>query len=262
MRSHSFSEAPSLLSGFSHSLPPIGAMSIKSAATVLLFFFFFPFLHGALAADPVPDRPTRTSSAYLVAPRSVELELGTRWADVPSVPARFKYAIGQVLEPRLYMDLAGIDSGHPRLRLEGKVGLFRRQDSAFSLLFTSTTPADLDTPWSGQALALTTVSLRPVHLSFNAGLVFEGRGDDAIGLAGVPLSLALGSRMPGPFSWFGESAVVVDGGARDWLAELGLRMAATGIIDLDFGLGWSQSMDSIFVDLGFTANVGTLALPG
>ena len=108
------------------------------------------------------------------------------------------------------------------------------------------------------ALVLVSAHLKQADLTFNTGLELEGRGGDAIGLAGVPLVLSAGTPITSGLSIFGETATRIQGGLRDWIFDAGARLRVTSILLVDAGVGWSQEYAAPFVQLGLTANLGTV----
>lgn len=212
----------------------------------------------SLAVLPVPDRPVVTLSGYLISPGTLEMETGARWMDGYSAPTRLKYAVGDAFEPRFYLDMAGIDGGDPDMHLEGKVKIARDREMGFALLGATSLPAYEGDVWDGRILFLATGHTDKLVISGNAGLALEGRGGDAIGLAGVPLACTLGGPLSRSLSGFAEAATVVRGGFHEWIFDAGLRLKLTHILLADVNAGWSQEAASPFVQVGLTMNLGVL----
>ena len=210
------------------------------------------------AALPVPDRPVVTASGDLISAGTLEMETGARWMEGYTAPTRLKYAIGDAFEPRFYLDMAGIDGGDPDMHLEGKIKVARERDMGFAVLGATSLPAYEGDRWDGRILALATGHMDKLDVSVNVGLALEGRGGDAIGLAGVPLSAALGGPLSGSLSGFGEAATLINGGFSHWIFDAGLRLKLTHILLADAAAGWSQEAASPFVQVGLTMNLGVL----
>ena len=191
----------------------------------------------ARAALPVPERPAVAASGFLVSSNSMELETGARWMEGFSAPTRISYGAGRSFEPRFHIDMAGIDGGDPDMLLEGKIGLLQQSDIGLALMPYTSLPAYDGDIWEGGALVLVSAHLKQADLTFNTGLELEGRGGDAIGLAGVPLVLSAGTPITSGLSIFGETATRIQGGLRDWIFDAGARLRVTSILLVDAGVG-------------------------
>lgn len=212
----------------------------------------------AHATPPVPDRPNVTSAGFLIAPGTLEMEAGALWMEGFRAPTRLKYAVGEVFEPRFYLDMAGIDGGDPDMHVEGKFRIVRESDIGLAVMAVTALPSYEGDRWDGRVMALATGTMKALEISFNAGIALEGRSGDAVGLAGVPLALTLGGPITPGLALFGETATVVDGGFHDWIFDAGLRLRLTSILLADIGGGWSQEYASPFGQLGMTMNLGRL----
>lgn len=221
----------------------------------------------ALAATPNPDRPSVSRSGWLVAPDTLELELGFQWAAARSVPATLKYAISKVVEPRVSADLSGVNAGAPGLEAGAKFGLFQRSEFGFAVYAGSAVPVSTDEPWFGRVHALFTADLDgPFVLQVNAGLDLAGDGGGGVATDGVPLVGLFGWTPTGKLTLFAELAgkigapgcegatcaygrVVIDGGVGFQLTE---------ILIVDAGAGWDLYAQQPYATVGMSANFGSV----
>ncbi len=214
----------------------------------------------AWAATPNPDRSTVSRSGYLVAPDTLEMELGVRWADARSVPTTLKYSIAGVVEPRLSASLSGVEAGAPGLEGGAKVRLIDDGDYGLALWAGSAVPVSAGEPWYGQLHGLLTIGL-----DHGIGLQFNG-GGDGVQFGGVPLVGVVSVAPTRKLSLFVELAgrgvgpgcdgatcaygnVIVDGGMGFLLTE---------ILMIDGGAGWDLLADQPYATVGLTANFGSV----
>ena len=209
------------------------------------------------AAAPVPDRPLQTAGGYIVASRSLELEVGGRWQQGFSVPARIKYGGGKIFEPRVAFDLSGVDGGHPDLQVEGKFGLLQQEGVGLALLAVSAFPIAEGERWHGTVRGLMTLPINSLSLRANLGIDMVGDGD-GIAFGGVPILAALEIPMGRSFTSYLEAGTVIDAGWDQALFDGGLFWRLTDIMMLDTAVGWDLAADSPFVHLGLTANLGRI----
>ncbi len=212
----------------------------------------------AALAAPVSDRPAFSPSAFLVRPRSLEVEIGSLWQDGASVPARFKYGVGRVFEPRIGLDLSGLDDGRPDLTLQGKFKLLLEGEHALAFLAESAFPVADDERWSGLLAFLYTAALPSLDLRATAGLDLSAPTANGVAYTGVPLTLLVGMPFTSSLSGFAEGGTVIDEGFRDWRAQGGLLWQLTGILVVDAAGGWDFGARVPFATVGLTANLGTL----
>jgi hypothetical protein len=216
-------------------------------------------LAAALAA-PVTDRPAFSPSAFLVQPRSLEVEIGSRWSYDLTVPTRLKYGVGRVFEPRIGFDLSGVDDGDPDLSVQGKFRLLLEGEHALAFLADSSFPVADDDRWSGFLALLYTAALPALDLRATAGLELgpPPSGDPGVAWTGVPLTLLVGTPFTASLSGFTEGGTVIDEGFRTWRVQGGLLWQITGILVVDVAAGWDFDARDPFATLGMTANLGTL----
>ena len=209
----------------------------------------------ALATEPIPDRPLTSSSGYLVATRSLELEVGGRWQQGFTVPARVKFGAAKVFEPRIGFDLSGVDNGHPALTVEGKVGLIQEEGIGLALLLGSAFPMAEGERWHGTLRGLMTLPFDRFAIRANVGgdLYYDGEG---IAFGGVPLSAALELPFTASVGAFLEGGTIAGAGWDQALLDGGLAWRLTEIMVLDTAVGWDIGAGSPFVHLGMTANLG------
>ena len=209
----------------------------------------------ALATEPVPDRPMSTATGYLVAARSLELELGGRWQQGFTVPARIKFGAGKVFEPSVGFDLSGVDGGHPNLMVGGKVGLIQEEGIGLALLASSAFPIAEGERWHGTLRALMTLPFDRFAVRANVGgdLYYDGEG---IAFGGVPLSAALELPFTSSVGAFLEAGTIAGAGWDQALLDGGLCWRLTEIMVLDTAVGWDIGAGSPFVHLGMTTNLG------
>ena len=215
----------------------------------------------AQATKPLPDRPLESASGYLVAVRSLELELGGRWQQAFTVPARLKLGAASVFEPRVGFDLAGLDQGRPDLVVEAKFGLLQKEGAGLALLAMSGFPIAEGEAWHGSLRGLLSLPLDHVELRFNAGVDLRGSADGgqaAVAFAGVPVSAALALPFASSFAAWFEAGTVAGAGWDQALLGSGLQWRLTEIMILDSGVGWDLGAGSPFVHLGLTANLGRI----
>ena len=209
----------------------------------------------ALATEPIPDRPMATSSGYLVATRSLELELGGRWQQGFTVPARIKFGAARIFEPRIGFDLSGVDGGHPNLELGGKFGIIQEEGIGLSVLAVSAFPVAETERWHGTVRGVMTLPFDRFALRANLGLDLVGDGE-GVAFAGVPLLGALELPFTSSIGAFFEVGGVAGTGWDRMLLDGGLAWHITEIVILDTAAGWDLAADSPFVHLGMTANLG------
>ncbi|MBN1337523.1 MAG: hypothetical protein JXB39_16340 [Deltaproteobacteria bacterium] len=212
----------------------------------------------AAFAAPSGDRPAFSPSAFLVRPRSLEVEIGGWWQEGFTVPARVKYGVGRSFEPSIGLDLSGVDEGDPNLSVQGKFRLLVEGEHALSALVRSGFPVADDDRWSGLLAILYTAGLPTLDLRATAGLDLGSSGNVGVAYTGVPLTLLVGTPFTSSLSGFVEGATVIDAGFRDWQAQGGLLWKVTGILVLDAAGGWDFGTRDPFATLGLTANLGTL----
>lgn len=213
-------------------------------------------LAAAQAADPAPDRPLATAGGYLVASRSLELEVGGLWKRGFTVPARIKFGAGQYFEPRVAVDLSGLDQKRPGLMLEGKIGIAQQEGIGLAAFVASAFPVADDERWSGTLRGLMSLPIKEATLRANAGVDLGAREGGGIAFAGVPVLLAVEipfGRAVG--SWL-EAGTVVEAAWQRVIFDGGLTLRVTDILVGDVGAGWDLAADSPFVTVGLTANLG------
>jgi hypothetical protein len=208
------------------------------------------------AAEPAPDRPLATAGGYLVASRTLELEVGGLWKQGFTVPARVKFGAGKYFEPRVAVDLSGIDQRRPGLALEGKIGIAQQEGIGLSAFVASAFPVADDERWYGTVRALMSLPIKSATLRANAGVDLGAKEGGGIAFGGVPVLVA----MEVPFgrtigSWL-EAGTVVEAAWQHAIFDGGLTWRVTDILVGDAGVGWDLAADSPFVTVGLTANLG------
>ena len=200
----------------------------------------FPLLAlgAALAASPTPDRPTLSDSAFLVPARHLELEVGGHWQQAFSMPAKMKLGIGDVFEPRICFDMAGIDQRQPHLFLAGKIGLLRQSEHGLAILLGSSLPVTEEERWLGSLRALFTSDLERIFFQLNAGLDMQAAGNQGLSFIGVPLMFAVGGPLGSNLRAYGEVGTTVWAGFSGWMLDTGLHWRVTDILVLDAAVGW------------------------
>jgi hypothetical protein len=220
----------------------------------------------ALAETPNPDRPSVSRTAHLVAPDTLELELGYLWANGNAVPALLKYSIAGVVEPRIGANLGGVGAGTPGLEGGLKVRLIEEGKWGLAAYGASAIPVSADEAWTGNLHGLFTTGLGgSLSLQLNAGLDLAGTGD-GIGLAGFPIVAAVGLAPTRKLSLFVESAgkVAIPGcddlqcAYGNVIFDGGVGFLLTEILVVDGGFGWDLLNDQPFAQVGITANVGSV----
>lgn len=209
----------------------------------------------ALATEPVPDRPMASGSGYLVAARSLELEVGGRWQQGFTVPARLKFGAGHIFEPRVGFDLSGVDGGHPNLMVEGKFGLIQEAGIGLALLAGSAFPVADGERWHGTLRGLMTLPFDHFSLRANLGVNLHYDGE-AIAFGGVPLLAAVELPFTSNVGAFFEGGTIAGAGWDQALLDGGLVWRLTEIMAIDSAVGWDIAAGSPFVHLGMTANLG------
>jgi hypothetical protein len=209
----------------------------------------------AQATEPIPDRPMASGSGYLVATRSLELELGGRWQDGLTVPARVKFGAAKIFEPRVGFDLSGVDGGHPDLTVEAKFGLIQEEGIGLALLAGSAFPVADTERWHGTLRVLMTLPFERFALRANVGgnLLYDGEG---IAFGGVPVLAAVELPFTSSVGAFFEGGTIAGAGWDQALLDGGLQWRLTEIVALDTAVGWDIGADSPVVHLGLTANLG------
>ncbi len=210
-----------------------------------------------LAAQPVPDRPMSTSSGYLVDARSLELELGGRWQQGFTVPARIKLGAARIFEPRVGFDLSGVDGGHPDLFVEGKVGLIQEEGIGLAVMAGSAFPVAEGEHWHGTLQGLMTVPFERFAIRANLGVNLHADGQ-SIAFGGVPVTAAFELPFTSSVGAFFEGGTIVNTGWDQALLDGGLLWQITDILALDTAVGWDLGLGSPFVHLGMTANLGRI----
>lgn len=211
----------------------------------------------ALATEPEPDRPMASATGYLVAPRSLELEVGGLWQQGFTVPARVKLGAARIFEPRVAFDLSGVDGGHPDLWVEGKVGLIQEEGIGLALLVASAFPLADGERWQGTLRGLMTLPFDRFAIRANVGgdLHYDG---ERIAFGGVPILAAVQLPFGGSFGSFLEAGTIAGAGWDQALLDGGLTWRLTEIMVLDCAVGWDIAAGSPFVQAGMTANLGRL----
>ncbi len=207
------------------------------------------------ATEPIPDRPMATAGGYLVATRSLELEVGGRWQQGLEVPTRIKYGAAKIFEPRVGFDLSGVDQGQPDLVVEGKFGLLQQEGIGLSLLAASAFPVAENERWYGTVRALMTLPMKSLSLRANVGVDLFGDGQ-GVAFGGVPLLTALEIPFGQAMAGYVEAGTVAGAGWDEALFDGGLYWRLTEIMVLDAAVGWDLAADSPFVHTGLTANLG------
>lgn len=212
----------------------------------------------AYAATPTPDRPGGARSARLVSADTLEAELGGQWtADGASVPLRIKGSTGAV-EPRLGLDLAGVDSGAWGLDAGAKVGIV--QDRRVQLAGQAWTAVPTGgEEWAGELGALLTVATKSgLSLRTDAAIALAGGG--GITAAGVPVAVAVGWGLSRRWTGFIDVASTFSGGGTATAPTLtgGGRFRPTDIVAGDVALGWDTEYGEPLAALGVTINAGRL----
>ncbi len=224
-------------------------------------------LRGAQAATPTPDRPSVSRSGFLVAPDTLELELGARWAEGRSVPATLKYAIGAVVEPRISANLAGVESGSPGLEAGLKVRLLDQGRTGVALYAGSAVPVTAEEPWSGEVHGLCTTDFgHGIGLQADAGIDLVGEPGGGVAFGGVPIAGALLIGPAARASLFAELAGEVGGpgceGRTCAFGQLvldgGARFRLTEILVVDGAAGWDLAAQQPFATVGLAANFGSV----
>jgi hypothetical protein len=211
----------------------------------------------ARAAEPVPDRPMASGSGYLVASRSLELEVGGRWQQGFTVPARLKFGAGRVFEPRVGFDLSGVDGGHPDLFVEGKLGLIQEEGVGLALLAGSAFPLAEGERWHGTLRGLMTLPFERFSVRANLGVDLHYDGE-RIAFGGVPILAAVELPFTSSVGAFFEGGTIAGAGWDQALLDGGLVWHLTDIMALDSAVGWDIGAGSPFVHLGMTANLGRI----
>lgn len=217
---------------------------------------FLLFAASSEAAEPRPDRPLATAGGWLVEARSLELEVGGRWQEGFTIPARAKFGAGRFFEPRVGFELSGVDQGRPGLMLEGKVGIAQQEGIGLAVLVGSAFPVADEERWSGTLRGLVSLPIKGATFRANAGVDLAGKDGGGIAFAGVPVLAAVEV----PFgqsigSWF-EAGTVIEAGWSRALFDGGLNWRVTDILVADLGVGWDLAARGPFVAAGLTANLG------
>jgi hypothetical protein len=198
-----------------------------------------------------------SSTGYLMATRSLELEVGGHWQQGFTVPTRIKLGAARIFEPRVAFDLSGVDGGHPDLWAEGKIGLIQEEGIGLALLAASAFPLAEGERWRGTLRALLTLPFERFSLRANLGgdLHYDG---EAIAFGGVPILAALELPFSGSIGSFLEAGTIAGAGWNQALLDGGLTWRITEIVVLDCAVGWDIAEGSPFVQAGMSANLGRI----
>jgi hypothetical protein len=211
----------------------------------------------AQATRPIPDAPMATASGYLVAPRSLELEVGGHWQQGYTVPTRVKLGVARAFEPRLAFDLSGVDAGSPDLVAEGKIGFLQEENIGLGLLAASAFPIAEHERWHGTLRGLLTLPFDALVLRTNIGVDLRYDGEH-LAFGGVPALAAVEVPFTSSIGAYGEAGTILGAGWDQALLDGGLLWRITEIVVADVAVGWNIAEGSPFAHLGLCANLGRL----
>ena len=224
-------------------------------------------LAAAQAATPTPDRPSVSRGGMLVAPHTLELELGAQWAGASSVPATLKYSIAGAVEPRVSANLTGVEAGMPGLLGGAKIRLYDADRTAVALWAGSAIPVSNGEGYRAELHGLLTTSLsQGIGLQFNGGIDLGGDDDRGMLFLGAPLVGAVSYAPAGKVSTFAELAGRVGGPGcedascayGDLIIDGGIGFLLTEVLMIDGGLGWMLRTEQPYAQLGLSANFGSV----
>lgn len=222
----------------------------------LLLALWMPSL--AVASAPVPDRPTQSASARLVASGSLEAELGANFTEYGTeVPLRIKGSTGKV-EPRATLDLGSMGYGAPGLDVGTKLSLVEDRSVALAGQVRSDVPLDGE-EWTGEVGGLFTVyNKQGLELRADVALALVGGG--GIQSAGVPVSGLLGWGVSSRWAGFVDVGVTFQGGGTATAPVMmgGGRWRPTDILAGDLAVGWDAESGSPMAAVGMAANFGRI----
>lgn len=213
---------------------------------------------GAAWAGTTPDRPLAAASGALVSSHSLELEVGGRWSDGVTVPARLKFNLGGV-EPRLSANLAGIGADAPALVAGAKVAALDGDQSALAVLVESALPVGAGESWFGTAiLALSVGRSAALGARFNAGVRMRPDGDGGVVLAGFPMAVLVSGPVAGTLGWLVGADARIDSGFYERAVQAGVVWTPAELVAFDGAAGWAIDGSGPVLHLGVTLNTGRL----
>ena len=212
----------------------------------------------ARAAEPRPDRPMLTATGDLVASRSFEVEAGGAWrADAVRAPLRLKFG-GGIVEPRIGVDLSGMNYGQPGLDAGVKLGIVRDEAIALAGYVESLLPVGYEERWTSEAgFALTARLSSGTSARFNAGMALTG-DEGFLTVSGIPLRGLIAFPMGRRVEPFAEAEAIIGPLNPAWSVNGGLLLWLTDSLAGDAAFGWNIETSAPLIQLGLTANAGLL----
>jgi hypothetical protein len=223
-----------------------GARSLASGAAALGLLAALP-----AAAAPPSDRIGVARSAELAADRELGAELGWGWGDLPRAPLRLKGAIGRV-EPRLWMDSAGIGEGAAGMVAEAKVGLLQGEKGGLAAFGAVTVPWPGELFWAEAAILGTLRAKNGLSVRGDLGL----RTTPGYGVT-VPLAALLDVPLSRRWSLLVDAAAgTVAPRPAGLQAAVGATWRPTDLLTLDARAGWDVDAASPYAALGLSTGLG------